>query len=159
MSIEEEMKKQGMRMKEELVFKLKNFFQEKGEIYNIDMAFLYGSWCRGYPKEESDIDIAVVFNTIPPSEEGVFELITDISLAISQRLGKDVNIIPIYSDFRKPMLYYNAIILGEPLYLKDFDRYIIYRTEALFHMEDFSLFGIRWQIERARRNLETLRRA
>lgn len=146
-------------IKDRLVLQLRDFFEKQGEAYDINMAFLYGSWCRGYPKEKSDIDIAVVFNTTPSSEEEVLALITEISFAISKAIGKDVDIIPIYSDFRKPMLYYNAIVLGEPLYIKDFDRYLTYSMGALFHMEDFSMFGIRWQIERARRNLETLRRA
>ena len=146
-------------IKDRLVLQLRDFFEKQGEAYDINMAFLYGSWCRGYPKEQSDIDIAVVFNTTPSSEEEVLALVTDISLAISKVIGKDVDIIPIYSDFRKPMLYYNAIVLGEPLYIKDFDRYLTYSMGALFHMEDFSMFGIRWQIERARINLETLRRA
>ncbi|PIP16418.1 MAG: hypothetical protein COX46_02325 [bacterium (Candidatus Ratteibacteria) CG23_combo_of_CG06-09_8_20_14_all_48_7] len=145
--------------REELIFALKKFFREKAEFYHVDIVLLFGSWYRGYPKEESDIDIAVIFDDSFTSEEEIYELITNISVNVSENFGKDVNTIPIYPDFRKPMLYYNAIIAGEPVYIRNSSKYITYRMKAIFHMEDFSLFGVKWQLERTSRNLEELRYA
>lgn len=120
------------------------------------MAFLYGSWARGLPRPDSDMDIALVF-TEDLSSEKAFQWITDISLSLSSQLNIEVNIIEIYKDFRKPMLYYNAIVLGVPLYIEDFGRYIRLKNEAIYQMEDYSIFGINWQHEVTRKNLEALR--
>jgi len=60
-------------------------------------------------------------------------------------LGREVNIIPIYGDFPHPMLYYNAIILGEPLYIKDKDKLWQLKLESIYQMEDFQIFGFPWQ--------------
>ena len=67
--------------------------------------------------------------------------------------------IPIYLDFRKPILYYNAIIRGIPVYTKRPADINLLRKKAIDEMEDFSLFGLQWQTALARRNLEALKHA
>ena len=49
------------------------------------------------------------------------------------------------------MLYYNAIILGIPLFVKDYDTFLSLKLEAIYQAEDFELFGVRWQQEIAKR--------
>jgi len=105
---------------------------------------------------DSDVDIAVLFSEEPSSEEESFEGITDISLSLSREVKWEVNLIEIHRDFRKPMLYYNAIVLGMPLYIREWSGYITLRNEAIHQMEDFSRLGIPWQYEIARRNLEAI---
>jgi predicted nucleotidyltransferase len=138
--------------REKIVLKLKNFFKEKAAHYGIDLVFLYGSWAGGYPHSESDIDLAIVFYpTI--EQENIFPLITDIAYEVGKGLSREVNIIPVFEDFRKPMLYYNAIVLGEPLLIRDETRYLDLRMSAIVQMEDFSIFGIPWQLEIAERTM------
>lgn len=137
---------------------LKNYFQEAADTYKVEMAFLYGSWARGCPKESSDVDIAIVFSEIG-NEDKVFEKITGITLSLMKKIRLEVSVIPIFLDFRKPMLYYNAIILGIPVFIRDQNRYAGLLNEAIFQMEDFSIFGTRWQLEIAEKNLEELRHA
>lgn len=137
---------------------LENYFKEVSDTYKIEMAFLYGSWVRGYPKESSDVDIAIVFSEID-AEDKVFEKITDITLSLMGKIKLEVNIIPVFLDFRKPMLYYNAMVLGIPVFIRDQNRYAALLNEAIFQMEDFSMFGTRWQLEIAEKNLEELRHA
>jgi hypothetical protein len=57
------------------------------------------------------------------------------------------------------MLYYNAIVLGAPVFLKNFDRYVRLKNEALYQMEDFGIFGINWQFMVAAKNLGGLKNA
>lgn len=135
---------------------IKNFFKENSEKYRIEMAFLYGSIIAGSLKEESDIDLAVYLSDNVSSEDEIFEIITEISAILSEEILREVNVIYIYPDFRHPMLYYNAIVHGTPLYIKNFNKYISLRNEAIFQMEDFSIFGIPWQLIIARKNLEVL---
>jgi predicted nucleotidyltransferase len=91
-------------MKEELILTLKAFFKERAHFFGVEMAFLYGSWARGYHREDSDVDIALVFSQ-PSSEEERFRFLTDISFEASIKTGKEVNIISIDEDFKRPVLY------------------------------------------------------
>ena len=146
-----------MNTKEEIVNCLKKFFNKKGQQYGLDMVFLYGSWARGFPKEDSDVDIAIVFTKGNGAGDELFRYLNDISLSLSKEVGREVNSIAIQSDFDKPMLYYNAIVLGIPVFIKDSNKYISLRNEAVFQMEDFNLFGIDWQVRITRKNLEELK--
>ncbi len=148
-----------MHTKLEILTLLKTFFEESASAYKIEMAFLYGSWARGFPKSSSDVDVAIVFSEEPGTEDEAFTIITDIALVLGKRLRLDVNVIPIYSDFRKPMLYYNAIVLGMPVFIGNRDRYISLKNQAIFQMEDFTLFGTKWQLEIAKKNLEDIKHA
>ena len=148
-----------MRTKPEILTLLKTFFEETASVYKIEMAFLYGSWARGFPKSFSDVDVAIVFSEEPGTEDEAFTIITDISLVLGKKLKSDVNVIPIHSDFRRPMLYYNAIVLGIPVFIGNQDRYISLRNQAIFQMEDFTLFGTKWQLEIAKKNLEDIKHA
>lgn len=142
---DKKMEKSLKIQKEEIILTLKDYFKQKASRYHIEMAFLYGSWARGYPHKDSDLDLALLFSSQIRSEEFFFRLITEISYELSIDLGREVNIIPIYSDFPHPMLYYNAIIFGIPLYVKDKDRFLQLKLESIYQMEDFQIFGLPWQ--------------
>lgn len=146
-----------MNIKEEIVNCLKHFFNKRAQQYGLEMVFLYGSWARGFPREDSDVDIAIVFANENGTDDQFFRYLNDISLSLSRQLGREVNSIAIQSDFSKPMLYYNAIVLGIPVFVKDSDKYIRLRNEAVFQMEDFTLFGIDWQVRITKKNLEGLK--
>ena len=148
-----------MDKKEEIIKRLRKYFDKNASLYGLEMVFLYGSWARGLPRNDSDIDIAIVFSEEPSSDDESFKRITDISLSLSVELNREVNVIQIYKDFRKPMLYYNAIIFGLMVYVKEQNKYIQIKNDAIYHMEDYSIFGVDWQYEVATRNLEALRHA
>lgn len=148
-----------MDAKEEIIEQLKGFFIENAACFEIEMAFLYGSWATGFQREDSDIDLALIFFKEPSSDDEFFNSIVKISYLLTKELNREVNIIQIYRDFRKPMLYYNAIISGMLLYAKDFDGYVGLKNQAIYQMEDFSIFGLKWQYEVAIKNLEALRHA
>src|SRR3989304_4460541 len=112
-----------MDKKEEIIKPLKNYFNKNASLYGLEMVFLYGSWAKGFPRNDSDIDIAIVFSEEPSSDDESFRNITDISLSLSAEFNREANVIKIYEDFRKPMLYYNAIVSGLPVFIKDFVRY------------------------------------
>jgi predicted nucleotidyltransferase len=145
--------------KDDPVSTLKAFFERKAKGSRIDMVFLYGSWARGHPMEESDVDVALYFFPEPPSDEEIFRVLTDISYELSLKIDREVNAIAIFQDFRKPMLYYNAVVLSIPLYIKNFERYLVLKNQAIAQMEDFCLLGTGWQLELARRNMEVLHNA
>jgi len=143
----------------DLLSNLEEFFKVSAEVFGIETAFLYGSQAGGFPRIDSDVDIAIVFSEPQLSDEDVFRRITDISWLLLKEVKIDVNVIPIYADFREPMLYYNAIVLGKPIFLKDFNKYVNLKNEAIHQMEDFNIFGRDWRLAVARKNLEELKRA
>lgn len=148
-----------MKDRHDLVSTLKAFFQANARGYSIEMAFLYGSWARGHPVEESDVDVALFFLPERSSDDELFRVITHISYELSMKTGHEVNAIVLRQDFRKPMLYYNAIVPGVPLYIKKFESYVMLKNQAVAQMEDFCLFDTGWQLEHARKNLELLQNA
>ncbi|MBZ0170355.1 hypothetical protein MELA_01955 [Candidatus Methylomirabilis lanthanidiphila] len=147
-----------MEPRQNIINYLEDFFRNNAGRYGIDMAFLYGSWARGCPRCDSDIDIAVVFSQQHSRAEEMFEHITDISLRLSGELSVEVNAIAIDPTFGKPMLCYNAIVSGIPVFMRDFSQYVDLKNKAVSQMEDFSLFGRDWQRTIAKRNLEALPR-
>lgn len=141
-------------MNQTIITRLSDFFAGNAGQYSMEMASLYGSYARGYPKEESDVDLGVLFFEEISEAAQIHYLITDISYRLTHILKKEVNIVVIDRDFSHPMLYYNIIILGLPLYIEDWDKYLTLKLEAIHQMEDFQLFGIPWQ-RQITRNLLT----
>ncbi len=143
-----------MWTRNDIIEKLKSLFKASAVHYGIDMAFLYGSWAGGNPREDSDVDVAVWFHSDAISVDEVFDRITDLSIELSHLLEKEVNILVLTRDFEHPMIEYNAIVLGIPVFIKEFDPYASLRMEAIFQMEDFGIFGRRWQLEVGERRLQ-----
>jgi predicted nucleotidyltransferase len=141
-----------------MIDKLKQFFRNEAECFRVLFAILYGSWAGGFPRRDSDIDIAVVFEDEPDNEDA-YRRLMDMSLLLTDLTRREVNIIPIYQDFRKPMLYYNAIVKGIPVFTKHPAGFALLRKKAIDEMEDFSIFGLKWQAALTRRNLEALKHA
>lgn len=142
--------------RDSLIIALQEVFSRNGSFFKAQMAFLYGSRAEGFPREDSDIDIGILYEDEITSEEEVFDLSTRISVSLSKEMKVEANVLPIYADFRKPMLYYNVIVKGIPVHIADYDRYLDLRTEAIFQMEDFEIFGKKWQLLVSRKNLEGL---
>lgn len=138
----------------EIVDCLRRFFRERADDYGIDMAFLYGSRATGLPRLDSDLDVAVLFDRNDMEE--AFGHIVDISFALTAILKMEVNVLQIHDGFRKPMLYYNVVALGLPIYVRNNAHFLSLRNQAIFHMEDFGIFGLGWQHEVAKRSLESV---
>ncbi|MBI5188435.1 MAG: nucleotidyltransferase domain-containing protein [Nitrospirae bacterium] len=147
-----------MMYKDEIILELKSYFQRHADIYEIDMAFLYGSYAGGYPKEESDIDVAVLFSQ-EMSEERAFDLVSTLSVEFTDLLRHETNVLYIDGELSKPMLHYNAIVNSIPVFIRDFTRYADIKFKAIYQMEDFCIFGIKWQSDIVMTRLEALNRA
>ena len=83
-------------------------------------------------------------------------MISQMTIELEHLLHREVNIIRLSWQFEKPLLYYNATILGIPVFVRNRSRHSRYLQEALYQMEDFRLFGIRWQLSAAQNNLREL---
>lgn len=125
--------------RDEIIQVLKGYFINRADFFNMDFSFLYGSWVYDHPVKESDIDIAIISSD--SDENKIFNILNTISLELSDLLKCDVNMIFIDAELSNPMIHYNSIVYGIPVFIKDFDRYVNLRLKAISKMEDFSLFG------------------
>lgn len=141
-------------MRQRVISRLVNFFKKRAFQYEIEIVFLYGSLASGYPHAGSDVDLGIVFSENIDNPGKIHFFITEITYELSQELNKEVNAISLSSNFSHPMLYYNVIVLGIPIFIKDNDRFLKLKLEALHQMEDFQLFGIPWQHQIAHRIIE-----
>ena len=135
---------------------LRDYFQHEAIRFGIRAAFLFGSQAVSLSRPDSDVDIAIVFEEEIPEGE-IFERINTLTLKLTEILDGEVNLIAVDKEFSKPMLYYNAIVLGIPVFTAVHRYHADLVNEALYHMEDFELFGRSWQIGLARRNLKEIR--
>ncbi len=142
-------------MNKSLIEKLSGYFKVNSDRYGISAAFLFGSTAEDTFRSDSDIDIAVYFSKELPSEE-YFKAITDISVDIERITNREVDLIWIDREFSKPMLYFNAIVKGIPLFYKDKELYVTLFLRALYEKEDFCRLGILWQKEISKRRLKEL---
>ena len=140
----------------DLVASLQRYFEGNAGLLEVEMAFLYGSRATGFPREDSDVDLGVVLVQDRKSERDLFDTATKISLILSDIVKADVNVLPIQADFPRPMLYYNIIVKGIPVYVRELGAYLKLRKEAIDQMEDFEIFGTKWQAIIAENNLAAL---
>jgi predicted nucleotidyltransferase len=138
---------------------LKSYFKKNASYLGLKFAFLYGSRSAGTEKDNSDIDIAVIFENIDLTEDELFDKITEISWSLSEKIGIDVDVIVVDTNFSRPMLFYNAIVLGIPILITNYLDYLKLRNEAIYHMEDFKIFGLNWQRMLIEKNLGDLKHA
>lgn len=139
-----------------IIGKLKSFFDANASAFGADMVFLYGSLAGGNPRHDSDVDLAILFSPDTVGKDEVFDRVAELSARLSHLIKKEVNILVLELDFRKPMLQYNAIVLGIPVFFKDSTKFLHLRMEAVSQMEDFSIFGRTWQLEVAKRRIERM---
>lgn len=136
------------------VERLKEYFKANAVEYKITTAFLFGSYASAAEKKESDIDLAVALaDEVESDRDAVFTIITNIAYDLSRICGREVDVIVIDREFSKPMLFYNAIIYGTLLFAADREDHISLVLRALEEMEDFSIFGTKWQLEAAEKSL------
>lgn len=139
-----------------LIERLRDYFQQEAVCFKIKAVFLYGSQATGLPRPDSDVDLAIAFEDEEMSKEEVFDRMNDLAFKLVEILDCEVNLIAIGEDFSRPMLYYNAIVKGTPIFTTHLEYYTWLLNEAVYQMEDFEIFGRGWQIDLARHNLREI---
>lgn len=107
---------------------LKNYFQERPEVI---MAFLFGSFSKGWGSEESDVDIAVYLK-----EDG--KQIDDIWSEVITIVEREVDLVNL--EKVPATLASNILKTGLPLSVKDKNLYWRFYLEKSLEAEDFYYF-------------------
>lgn len=116
------------------------------------MAFLYGSAAAGMLKDESDIDVAILFDSV--SGRDAFDLVSGLETELTIILKRDTEILVLDREKVRPLLFFNAVVHGIPVYFRDFTRLVDLKNEALGLKEDWELFGTSWQADLAAKKIE-----
>ena len=140
--------------REKIIEKLKEFFQQNAENFKISLALLFGSWAQGVSRKDSDVDIAVFFEERKVDEEEKRALVRKITASLEEKIKREVSVLIIDPALSKPMIYYNALVAGIPLYVSDTSLLHHLRMDAIHQMEDFSSRGLKWQMELAGKYLK-----
>jgi predicted nucleotidyltransferase len=148
--------KENLPMTRDLIETLRDYFQQEANRLKIKAVFLFGSQAGGLPRLDSDVDLAIAFVDEEMSNEETFDRMNVLAIGLTEILGREVNLISIDKDFSKPMLYYNAVVKGIPIFTADPHYYTWLLNEAIYQMEDFEIFGRDWQIDLAKRNLREI---
>lgn len=100
---------------------------------DVDMAFLFGSFAKGYETKRSDVDVAVHFN-----QETTVDRIVRITADLEKLLDKDVDLLVLNDS---PAVLSWTAIRGIPLLIRDEGAYIEYMLDVSREAEDFSAFA------------------
>jgi len=114
------------------LMRAKKALKEKGVV----LCYLFGSVARGEEHQESDVDIAVLFDKDIKKEnflqkEG--ELISLFSRIFPER---EINLVNL--AIASPLLCQNAIIEGKLIYAKDENERILFQIRTLHQYEEYS---------------------
>lgn len=107
---------------------LKKYFEKEKSVV---LAFLFGSWAKGFEKRESDFDIAIYLKDQTKENK--------ISLEIARIVGKDVDLIDL--NEAPASLVWNIFETGIPLAVKDNKLYWELYLRKSSEGEDFLKFA------------------
>ncbi len=111
--------------------KIKKFLKKQGVV----LAFLFGSVARGEAHQESDVDIAILFDKKEKSsqylkKEG--EMIVFFSSFFPKR---EINIVNL--NISSPLLKQSVILEGKPIYIKNTITRILFQIRTLQEYEEY----------------------
>ncbi|HOF15238.1 MAG TPA: nucleotidyltransferase domain-containing protein [Spirochaetota bacterium] len=84
---------------------VEQFFNIHAKEYCVTLAFLYGSWAHGLQRNNWDIDIAIMIEET--DEDEIFQKIIAMTLALSELLQYEANVLYIDHDLSRPMPEFN----------------------------------------------------
>ncbi|MGB9668707.1 MAG: type VII toxin-antitoxin system MntA family adenylyltransferase antitoxin [Thermosulfidibacteraceae bacterium] len=128
-----------------IIERIREIIEKNREKWKLKALFLFGSIAYGLATDNSDIDIAITFDNLEIGEEEKEKIVKDIKKKITQETQREVDVVEIDENFSRPMLFYNAIINGIPIFVKDENWYKRMILRAICEMEDFSNMGEKWK--------------
>lgn len=121
--------------REMIISQIRDYLSSTEEV---SMAFLFGSWAKGYEGMESDVDIAVYFkpktNILEWQETVYYETENKIWLDIERIIGKEVDLLVLN---RAPVTVADNAIRGIPLIIRDRNLYMDFLFRITSEASDF----------------------
>ena len=111
---------------------LKKFFQAN----QVMLAYLFGSQVRGDAHQESDVDIAVLFDKNVKKEDYLLKEGKLIEIFSALFPDKEINIVNL--DIASPLLKQSVVLEGKPLYIKNKLDQIFFQMQTLREYEEYN---------------------
>jgi len=126
----EELDIRGVRELKDMVKRLATLFENEK---NILVAYLFGSYARGYETVQSDVDIAVLLSEVP---EKLLEYYLNLERKLAEALEKDVDLV--FLNDAPPLLKYQVIKYGRLLFSRNERIRVTFEAKSLSEYLDFS---------------------
>jgi predicted nucleotidyltransferase len=97
--------------KVEVIYKLNLYSQKINSVFNPEMIYLFGSYAKGNWHEDSDIDVAVIFNKFQENQFDIIKKILKLRRSIDLRIEPvlfEINVDP--SGFLKTIMNTGELI-------------------------------------------------
>lgn len=113
------------------LIRLKKVLKKEGVV----LAYLFGSKARGESYQESDVDIAVLFDEKIKKDEYLKKEGRLIGVFSEIYPKKEINIINL--NISSTLLKQNVVLEGKPIYIKDKIKKILFQVSTLHQYEDY----------------------
>ena len=120
------MRSNGIQMNPKLARSLKVFFAQRQEIL---LAFLFGSFAKGQARPSSDVDIGVLFSSVP----GI-DALTSLTDDLSSLVRKEIDLAVL--NEASPILKMQVLKSGILLYAKDKKYYHQFFVDTVNQYDD-----------------------
>ena len=111
--------------------KIKNYFRSRDDIAAV---FLFGSHATGKDRSDSDVDIAILFQAMPPKE--MRDLIDVFMVDLSLLLKKDIH--PVILNLAGEELLDQVFKKGKCIIVNDQRKLSVFRMAAFAKIFDFA---------------------
>jgi predicted nucleotidyltransferase len=113
--------------------KIKDYFRSRDDIAAV---FLFGSHATGKDRPDSDVDIAILFQTLPP--DVIRDLVDTLMVDLSRLLKKDIH--PVILNHAGEELLAQVFKKGKCTVVNDQRKLAVFRMAAFAKIFDFAYY-------------------
>jgi predicted nucleotidyltransferase len=113
--------------------RIKDYFSNRD---NIAAVFLFGSHAAGKERSGSDVDIAILFQTMPP--DAIRDLVDTFMVDLSRLLKKDIH--PVILNHAGEALLAEVFKKGKCIVVNDHRKLALFRMAAFAKIFDFAYY-------------------
>lgn len=110
--------------------------QKSLQVNQVKLAYLFGSEARGDAHQESDVDIAVMFDKKVKKEDYLLKEGKLIEMFSALFPDKEINIVNL--DIASPLLKQSVVLEGKPLYVKNRLDQFFFQIQTLREYEEYN---------------------
>ena len=113
--------------------KIKDYFRSRDDIAAV---FLFGSHATGKDRPDSDVDIAILFQTLPP--DVIRDLVDTLMVDLSRLLKKDIH--PVILNHAGEELLTQVLKKGKCIVVNDQRKLAVFRMGAFAKIFNFAYY-------------------
>jgi len=116
----------------------KEVFEKIGKEIGIEYAIIFGSAVKGTLSDESDIDIAVKFKSLPKHSWTLLKMILKIKDLLEEKMKREVDIVILNRSSLG--LWYEVFSTGKPIYVLSEEDFLKDKVQVIKQYLDFKYY-------------------